>query len=320
MPLLEDSSPIALGTAGLGSAIPRDAAFQLLDAYREAGGNHLDTAHDYASWLPGGAGASERTIGAWLGRVGGREHLLIATKIGCTQQNVKRIRREILREELALSLERLQLPRVDFLWLHRDDPAVPVEDILGWVEELRREGLFLECGASNWTASRLEQATAAAKAMGVPGFRASQCGYNLAALVADRLPDGDARFVHPEELAWYRANQFPLVAYESQAGGFFSGRYARDRQPDSSRAKITLIHYAAEPNWRRLEIAQTIALAHDASMNQVALAWLRQRPFPVVPIVGANNPDQLRDSLGAVRLRLSAEEIDRLDQAPVAAK
>lgn len=320
MPLLEHSSPIALGTAGLGSAIPQAAAFQLLDAYVDAGGNHLDTAHDYASWLPGGAGASECTIGAWLKRSGRRERLLVATKIGCTQQNVKRIRREILREEMALSLERLQLPRVDLLWLHRDDPAVPVADILGWVEELRREGLFLECGASNWTARRLEQAAAIAKAMGAPGFRASQCGYNLAALVPDRLPDGDARFIHPEELAWYRANQFPLAAYESQAGGFFSGRYARDRQPDSPRAKVVLLHYASEANWHRLEIAQAIAAAHGATANQVALAWLRQRPFPVVPIVGANNPEQLRDSLGAVRLRLSTEEIDRLDQARTAAE
>ena len=315
MPLLQDSSPIALGTAGLGSAISRDAGFQLLDAYLAADGNHLDTAHDYASWLPDGVGASERTIGAWLKRVGGRERLLIATKVGCTRQDVKRIRREILREEMALSLERLQLPRVNFLWLHRDDPAVPVEDILGWVEELRREGLFLECGASNWTAVRLERAARAARAMGVPGFRASQCGYNLAALVPDRLPDDDARFVHPEELAWYRANQFPLVAYESQAGGFFSGRYARDRQPESPRAKVVLIHYASEANWHRLEVAQAIAAAHGATANQIALAWLRQRPFPVVPIVGVNNPEQLRDSLGAARLHLSAAELDRLDRA-----
>lgn len=318
MPLLEHSSPIALGTAGLGSAIPAEASFQLLDAYVDGGGNHLDTAHDYASWIPGGMGASERTIGAWLKRTGGRERLLIATKVGCTQQNVKRIRRDTVREELALSLDRLQVARVDFLWLHRDDPSVPVEDILGWLEESRREGLFIQCGASNWTTSRLEQARVAAEAMNVPGFRASQCGYNLAALVPDRLPDGDARFVHPRELAWYRENRFPLVAYESQAGGFFSGRYARDRAPESPRAKVVLIHYASDDNWRRLDIAQAIAADRGATANQVALAWLRQRPFPVVPIVGANNPDQLRDSLGAARLHLSAAELDRLDRARLA--
>jgi aryl-alcohol dehydrogenase-like predicted oxidoreductase len=106
-----------------------------------------------------------------------------------------------------------------------------------------------------------------------------------------------------------------MVAYESQAGGFFSGRYARDRQPDSPRAKVVLIHYASEANWHRLEVAQAIAAAHRATANQVALAWLRQRPFPVVPIVGANNPEQLRDSLGAARLHLSAAELDRLDRA-----
>src|SRR5688500_14279535 len=127
---IDRSSPLALGTADFGSSIPAAESYRLLDAFVAAGGNHLDTAHDYASWIPGGDGASERTIGEWLRHAGGRDRLLIATKGGCTQNGGKRIRRDVLRSEITLSLERLGVPCVDLYWVHRDDPAVPVADLL----------------------------------------------------------------------------------------------------------------------------------------------------------------------------------------------
>jgi aryl-alcohol dehydrogenase-like predicted oxidoreductase len=312
------SSRLALGTAGFGTDLPFDAAARLLDAFVAAGGNHLDTAHDYASWIPKGAGASERTLGQWLRASGMRSQMLIATKAGCTQGQIKRIKRDILRKELTLSLERLEIDQVDIFWLHRDDPTVPVDEILGWLAELRKEKRFVSCGASNWSSARLAEAQLRAAALGIPGFVASQCGWNLAALEANEFDPGDARFLQMEDEAWHARTGFPLVAWESQAGGFFSGHYEPGLKPASPRAHVVTLHYANTANWSRLAIAREIASARGATPNQVALAWLRQQNFPVIPVIGPRTLEQLQDSLASNSINLSSDEVRRLrSPAPV---
>lgn len=306
------SSPLALGTAGFGTGVPADIAYQLLDAYVDDGGNHIDTAHDYASWVPAGAGASERTIGEWLRRSGARARVLLATKGGCTQNGKKCIRRDILRRELSTSLERLGVENVDLYWLHRDDPAVPVDEILQWVEELRREKKFVISGASNWSAERLAEAQARAQALKIPGFSASQSGWNLAAIEPNPFPTGDARFVQASDEAWHMETGFPLVAWEAQAGGFFSGAYATGQKPSSSRANTVSAHYANPGNFRRLAAAQEIAAARGVTANQVALAWMRHQAFPVISIIGPRSLEQLADSMKARSIELTPTEVKRL--------
>lgn len=309
---LSQSSPLALGTAGFGTGVSADDSFRLLDTYVAAGGNHLDTAHDYASWVPNGIGASERTLGDWLRKSGARSRVLLATKAGCTRGDKKRLKRDILREEVAISLDRLRLDRVDVLWLHRDDPAIPVDEILDWVEEMRRENRFVASAASNWSPARLDEACARAKARGIPGFVGSQVGWNLAALTANHFPTGDAHFVSAADEAWYVKTKFPLVAWESQAGGFFSGDYQPGVKPTSSRANVVIAHYANATNWRRLELARGMAKARGVSPNQIALAWMRQQPFPVISIVGPRLLSQLEDSLASLKVTLTAEELKKL--------
>jgi aryl-alcohol dehydrogenase-like predicted oxidoreductase len=312
---LDFSSPIALGTAGFGTGVPVDAAAQLLDRYVEAGGNHIDTAHDYASWVPGGNGASEKSIGQWLRSSGARKQVILATKVGCTQGGKKQIREEVLRRELSISLERLNVDSVDVLWLHRDDPIVPVDDILQWVEGLRSKKLFTVSGASNWSVDRLSEAHSRARELGVPGFAASQSGWNLASIDPNHFPTGDAHFIDADDEAWHAKNNFPLVAWEAQAGGFFSGRYKPDTKPASSRANTVTAHYANPANWRRLSIAMDIAHNYGVSPNQVALAWLRQQAFPVISIVGSRSTEQLSDSMASRTLTLTPEELLRLRNA-----
>ncbi|MDX2112099.1 MAG: aldo/keto reductase [Verrucomicrobiota bacterium] len=312
---LKHSFPIALGTAGYGTGIQPDAAFQLLDSYVEMGGNHLDTAYDYASWIPGGAGASERTIGQWLSRSGARNKLLIATKAGCTQGTVKRIRRDVLRAELAESLDRLGVEYVDMFWLHRDDPTVPVDEILDWMEELRRYKQIAQYGASNWTSIRIAEAQARALSRGIPGFSASQCGWNLPALTPNVFDTADAHFLQADDERWHATTGFPLVAYESQAGGFFSARYRNGMQAASSREYVVMLHYANATNWRRLEIARELASLHGCTPNQIVLAWMRHQSFPVISIIGARTVEQLQDSLGSVKVQLTNDECQRLRSA-----
>lgn len=315
---IASSSPIALGTAGFGTGVTKEDAFQLLDAYVAAGGNHVDTAHDYASWVPGGAGASELTIGEWLRKSGARDRIFLATKVGCTHGEKKRIQREVVRSELALSLERLGVDRVNLLWLHRDDPAVPVDEILDWLEELRRENKFILSGASNWSSARLAEARERAAAKGIPGFSASQCGWNLAAVEPNSFPTGDARFIELTDEKWHNKTRFPLIAWEAQAGGFFSGQYDANRKPDSPRANVVMAHYANPGNWRRLAFARKLAQNRNATPNQIALAWLRQQAFPVISVIGPRTLEQLQDSLGSRAVALTFGEILQLRNATVA--
>ncbi|NQU43712.1 aldo/keto reductase, partial [bacterium] len=128
-----DPSVICLGTGGYGSSIPRDQSFQLLDGFFERGGSFLDSAHVYAAWIPNGAGASERTIGEWQEDRGVRDRIIIGTKGGhpeLDKMRVPRLSPPEIERDLFESLERLRTDRIDLYWLHRDDPATPVDVIM----------------------------------------------------------------------------------------------------------------------------------------------------------------------------------------------
>ena len=224
IPGLASPSVLCLGTGGFGSAVPREEAFALLDAFAAGGGSFLDTAHIYAAWLPGGAGASERTIGAWLASRGMRARMLLATKGGhpdLAPGSPGRLRPEDIEHDLGESLERLQVERVDLYWLHRDDRSLPVGEILSALAPQVAAGRIGSIGASNWRPERLQEANAWAAAHGVPGFLASSIGWSLARAVPERIPPGDMLFMDAAQLDWYRGNGLPVVAYSSQANGYF---------------------------------------------------------------------------------------------------
>jgi aryl-alcohol dehydrogenase-like predicted oxidoreductase len=178
------SSRIILGTASFGSNIPREEAFAVMDAYLDAGGNVLDTAHVYSSWEPNGVGASERTVGAWIRSRYVRDRIILGTKGGhpdlCAMDRA-RCNLEDLRQDLAQSLERLQVERVDIYWLHRDHPGLPVAAIMDNLAELHRSNRIGCFGASNWMPARIEAANAYAQQAGIQGFVANQPGWSLAA-------------------------------------------------------------------------------------------------------------------------------------------
>ncbi|MEK7412080.1 MAG: aldo/keto reductase, partial [Planctomycetota bacterium] len=179
------TAPTALvfGTGSLGSAIPADDAFRLMDRYAELGGNHFDSAHVYAAWLPRGTGASERTVGAWVRRRGMEGRVCVATKgahFNLDGVHASRVRPECIAADLRESLDRLGLARVDLYYLHRDDPSVPVEPLLEALERERRAGLIGAYAASNWSAPRMAEARTIARARGWSGFVANQIEWSLA--------------------------------------------------------------------------------------------------------------------------------------------
>jgi len=300
------SNKLALGTAGFGSFVSRDEAFAILDGYAEAGGNFLDTANVYAEWLPEGRGRSETTVGAWLKDRGMRSRMVVGTKGGHPDLATgrKRMSPEELEHDLQESLERLGLDRVDVYWFHRDDPAKPIAEILGWAARQIAGGRIGEIGCSNWTLPRLQQANAT----GSPApFCANQIGWSLADRNTPPAELPDMVFMNGELYAYHVATRLPVAAYAAQGGGFF----ARHKRGDPSLSGA----YANPRNERRRILADALADRHGATPNQIALAWLWHHPFPVLPIVGPRTLGQLQDSLGAAALRLSSAEVSSLSAA-----
>lgn len=297
-------SRIVLGTAQFGSAVPLDRAWDLLDRYAAAGGNHLDTAHIYAAWLPGGAGASERAIGAWLRRRGLAGRVLVASKcchhrIDGPRAELPRVRPECIAVDLRESLDRLGLPALGLLYLHRDDPAVPADELVAALERERRAGLIAAWGLSNWTAARVDAACRAAARLGAPRPAANQVRWSL----ARGLPEGIAGLIEADArlCAWHRDRGLPIAAYSPQADGFFARSW--DRPPAEAMARYR--HLLTPGNLARWHHLACRAAAAGITPSRLALAWLLNQPQEVWPVVGCRTAGQLADSLAADAIRLA---------------
>ena len=146
-------SALSLGTGGMGTHVSHDDSFRILDRYVERGGNFLDTAHIYAAWVPGGGGASERTIGDWIRTRGARDAVAIGTKGGhphLETMTISRLSPQEIVQDLDESLERLQIETIDLYWLHRDDPKRPVGELIETLTDAVTQKKIRYFGVSNW--------------------------------------------------------------------------------------------------------------------------------------------------------------------------
>lgn len=306
------SHPLVLGVAEFGTRVDAETAFRLLDRYAEAGGNHCDTAHIYAAWLPGGSGASERLLGRWLRSRGMAKRMIVATKGAhphLTGDQAPRVRPECIHADLGESLERLGVERVDLYYLHRDDPCVPVEPILAALESARASGRIGAYACSNWSLPRLREAAGLAHARGWAGFSAHQIQWSLADVPAEGAMG--TRAMDPALRAWHRATGVPVAAYSSQAVGFFAREWA---WPSGELRERKFARYLSEANVRRAWRVRARAAAHGVSPNQLALAWLLRQPQPVLAVLGCKTRAHLEDSLGSLRIALSPAELADLER------
>ena len=302
-------APIALGAQPMGSTMPEDVAFACLDVFASWGEQMgmsvcLDTARIYSSWLPGGDGTSEKTIGRWLNRSGRRDRVIISTK-GCHPDEQKRSRldRDSLRQDLSESLEHLGTDHVELYFLHRDDPNRPVGEIIENLNEWVEAGAVQALGASNWSTRRIAEANRYAASHGLQGFSVSQIQWSLAETTRGQQGDPTLVCMNPEDYAWYRREQFPVMAYTSQAGGFFSKAASRVLSPgDKAR-------YVSEENYRRLERVQNLCAQRKTTPAAVSLAAITGDEVPGCAIVGFSSLKRLQEILDNAQLDLSPQEI-----------
>jgi aryl-alcohol dehydrogenase-like predicted oxidoreductase len=300
-PLDRDLSRLVLGTMHFrddAMAWPRE----LLDEWAAIGGNVLDCAHNY------GEGSSERAVGRWLRDSGLRQRTVVLTKGAHPDERGARVTPEAITADLRESLQRLDLDSVDLYLLHRDDPRVPVGPLLEVLTHHRREGRIGAFGASNWTAARLAEARRHAQEHGLDAFSCSSPNLSLARQNVPPWP-GCVSASPPQERAWYEATQTPVFAWSSQAGGFFALPPELVARGDTLVGRV----YASPENDERRRRAVLLADRKGVKPHQIALAWVLHQPFPTYALIGPASLAELHDSVEALDVDLTAEELDWLD-------
>lgn len=299
---------LCLGTMTFGDEADEATSFRLMDAYVEAGGNFIDTANVYST------GLSEEIVGRWLKQKPGiTKDLVIATKARFPMgdgPNRIGLSRKNLAEALDASLARLGVEQIDLYQLHAFDALTPLEESLRFLDDAVSSGKIAYYGFSNFLGWQLTKAVWIARANGFSAPVTLQPQYNLL-----------ARGIEHEIVPACQDAGMGLLPWSPLAGGWLSGKYKRDQMPTGATRlgenpargmEAYDKHNAKSVTWEVLGALEDIAGAHNASMAQVALAWLAAQPAVTSVILGARTEAQLADNLGAAELQLSADEIKRL--------
>jgi aryl-alcohol dehydrogenase-like predicted oxidoreductase len=294
-------SALGLGCMGMsfayGGADAAESEATLLEAL-EWGVTLLDTAEVYGPF------ENERLLGRCLAG-GRRDRVVVATKFGFRIDAEGRIagldsRPERVREVVEASLARLDTDRIDLLYQHRVDPAVPIEDVVGAMADLVREGKVRYLGLSEASAATLRRAHA------VHPISALQSEYSLW-----------ERGVERAALPACRELGVGLVPYSPLGRGFLAGLTVRAEEfPDGDfrRGQPRLQGENFDVNRRLLEGLEAVAARAGATPGQVALAWLLAQGPEIVPIPGTTRRTRLRENLAAAELALAPDDQSRLEQ------
>lgn len=286
---------------GWGAA--KEEARRLYDAFREAGGNFLDTANIYTN------GSSEAFLGEFM--QGHRESMVLATKytnsFATTDPNGAGNQRKNMVQSVEASLKRLATDYIDLYWVHIWDQLTPVEEVMRGLDDLVRQGKVIYVGISDAPAWWIAQANTLAQLRGWSPFIGLQIEYSLV-----------ERTVERELIPMAKAMNLGLTAWSPLASGMLSGKYHGHGSSEPGRLSTDMMKDFVPDQQRSDRIVaavKTVSEEVGRSMAQVALAWLRYRPVPVIPILGARKLAQLQDNLASFALQLSPDQLNRLDEA-----
>jgi aryl-alcohol dehydrogenase-like predicted oxidoreductase len=289
----------------------RERSFALLDGVFAQGCTTFDTAHGY------GNGEAERALGDWIASRGVRDQVVIITKGAHHNKDRQRVTPFDITSDLHDSLARLKTGFIDLYLLHRDDPAVPVADIVGVLNAHHRAGKIGAFGGSNWSVVRIQEANAYAKANDLVPFVASSPNFSLA--VQTRAPwDNCVSISGPaakSERDWYALAKMPLFTWSSLAGGFFSDRFRRDNLDQFTEYldRLCVEVYCVEDNFRRLDRVQTLAQERGATVPQIATAYVMSQPLNIFAIVGCQTGAEFAANVAALDLELTPAELAWLE-------
>lgn len=284
---------VILGTAKLGLE-GRDSAFEMLDAYVEMGGTHIDTACVYSDWVPGETGRSETILGEWLKARGNRGKLHITTKgAHPPMANMHNPRSDAasIRHDVEQSLQRLGVDVIDRWYFHRDDTSRPVAELVGPIQDLIAAGKVREYGGSNWSTARI------AEALALPGPRiaANQPLGNILCRVMGPPSDDTLAVLDAPMFRQGRDNNLTLDLFTSQCSGFFERRKSGKPAPKD---------YSSEACATAAAKVEAICARENLSVSHVVLAFMTSLSPNIRALIGPRNAAQFRDNYPAGNLKL----------------
>lgn len=303
-------SQLCYGTNMLGWMIDQKKSNDILDAFAAHGGNFIDSARSYGDWIPDAPiGASERAVGAWL-KTRNRADFVIATKGGFFDLRVGDFRNRCtpddVAQDLTQSLDHLGVETIDLYFLHMDNPEAPAETIVDALIGHQEAGRIRHFAASNWAAARIEAANNYARSIGKQGFIASETFWGLAVPDVDAAAQQGYQHYYEGEYESLHAAGLPIIAYAAQSGGYFT------KLANGTMTEVLAARYGNPVNEARFAAVKALAESHDVSINEVTLAYLLCQPNQTIPVFGGSSPEQIAESLKAVALKLTADELGQL--------
>lgn len=302
-------SEVCLGTMTFGNQADEPTSFAIMDAAVEAGVTFFDTADVYPlGSTPEMRGRTETFVGNWLHERKMRDKIVLATKCrGAMGEgpNESGLSRKHIFAAIEDSLRRLQTDYIDLYQVHSPDLETPIDETLLALNDLVREGKIRYIGCSNYPAWQLATALWTSDKLGVARFDCDQPRYNIL-----------YREIENEILPLCRAQGVGVIAYNPLAGGFLTGRYKTGQEPEQG-TRFSLYQSGKLYQNRYWQSAQFEAVAelkkyfdgHNKPLAQVALAWVLAQSGITSAILGASKPEQLRDSIKGVDLKLDEEDM-----------
>jgi len=272
---------------------------ELVGQALDAGINFIDTANIYAE------GESEVLVGRALGPR--RKDVVLATKVfsrmgpGPNEVGLSRLH---ITQQAEASLKRVGTDYIDLYQIHGFDPLTPLEETLSALNDLVRQGKVLYIGCSNLAAWQIMKALGISGARGLEKFVTVQAYYSIA-----------GRDLEREIVPLLEDQKLGLLPWSPLAGGFLSGKFTRSgaAEADARRSKFNFPPVDVEKAYDIVDVMRKIGERRGASVPQIALAWLLHQPTVTSVIIGAKKWSQLADNLGAVEVKLEADDLKELD-------
>ncbi len=299
-------SQVCLGTMTFGREADEATSFKIMDYYVEQGGCFLDTADAY------GVGATEVVVGKWIKARKNRERIVLATKVfhqmgdGPNDAGLSRIH---VQRAVEASLSRLQTDVIDLYQVHRWDPGAPIEETIGALDDLVRQGKVRYVGCSNLRAYQLQYCLDYAHAHAMSPFISLQPPYNAL-----------NRAIEAELLPLCAERGLGVLSYNPLAGGMLTGKYRKGESlPKGARLEAFQYYHERYYTDQALDIAERFgqeATRRGVTPAQLALAWVMGDARISTPILGARTLEQLKDSLKGAELALTSEERAAIPAVP----
>lgn len=296
-------SEVCLGAMNFGTSTSEKDSYAVLDAFVDNGGNFIDTSNNYAHWL-GTGDESETLLGQWLSRRGGRDKLVIATKVGFDRHGSGQgLKKEQIEYWIDQSLRKLKTDYIDLYYAHTDDACTPLEETMQAFDELVKKGKVRVIGASNYDVWRFMDANAVAEKHNYTPYTFMQQRYTYLYEKEDVPPKYKFNeYTSRERLRFLADRKIPLVAYSCLSRGGYS-------MPERFAPNVI--------TGKRYETLLALASEKKASPSALVIAWLvnlhRMPDYPrVVPLFSSSGTAHFLENLGGCDITLSDEEMKQL--------